>query len=218
MDAWWDTLAKAPYGGALGDLYAASHVERSDTPRGHGGSAFITPSLLSLVQKDLRSVLGEKVAGPLSTSYCGNGDLAACRAALWESLLATVRLLESPKPTASANPVEATNHFGSPEVAAWKRTVADDEIQFSGVLSKAVPMTWQNRPTFQQVVELETSGRSDKAASAPTSTTTSAATKKSSSSDETRPAWQLAALAVGAVAIMGGTLRSLRRRKVKSDS
>ncbi|MGB2756188.1 MAG: penicillin acylase family protein [Acidimicrobiia bacterium] len=223
MDAWWDTLRTTAYNPVLGDLYKNGHIDTSDTPRAHGGSSFLSPSFMSLVNKDLRSVLGEHVEGPLSKGYCGEGDLTACRAALWDSLAATMKVLESPKPTTPADDsakVEATNHFGTPEVASWQRSVADDEIQFQGLLSKAVPMAWQNRPTFQQVVELERSGRSSKAERAPSTpkTSPSSAPTSSKSKDGSTPTWQLAVAALAAVAVIGATLRSLRRRRKQTPT
>ena len=43
----------------------------------------------SYVDKDLRTLLGEKVEGPFNLCYCGKGKLAACRASLWEAVHAS---------------------------------------------------------------------------------------------------------------------------------
>lgn len=32
--------------------------------------------------------------------------------------------------------------------------VVDDEIEFDNLVAKILPMNWQNRPTFQQVVQV----------------------------------------------------------------
>ena len=70
-----------------------------------------------------------------------SGDRSACRSALWWSLA-----------DASAAP-EA--EFGSAEVADRQRVPADDAIVASAVGVRGVrDIDWQNRPTFQQVVQL----------------------------------------------------------------
>ena len=38
------------------------------------------------MSKDLRTLLGQPVKGKFANRYCGNGDLAACRASLWAAL------------------------------------------------------------------------------------------------------------------------------------
>jgi len=82
----------------------------------------------SQVDKDLRQVLGRPVTGVWSQTYCGHGDLAACRLALWQSL--------------SSGAVSLQREFGSPAVASWQRK--------PGVAA----MEWVHRPTFQQVGQI----------------------------------------------------------------
>ena len=64
------------------------------TSGAHLGSAFDV-GFYGIVQKDLRSVLGQRVRGPLNRIYCGRGSLKACRAALESSLRQAVG--ESPQ-------------------------------------------------------------------------------------------------------------------------
>jgi len=149
MDAWWPLLVKAEFkpvlGPALlGDLEADFPI--NDEP-GHGtsgahlGSAFDV-GFYGIVQKDLRSVLGERVAGPLNRVYCGEGSLAGCRAALESSLSQAIG--ESPQ---QVYPADGVCQAGD--------QMCSDSIQFRAVGAIAQPLIeWINRPTFQQAVEI----------------------------------------------------------------
>lgn len=219
MDAWWDVLRSDVYDPAMGGLINTAKIPTSDTPRNHGGSSYFDAALLSLIDKDMRTVLGKKVALPLSQTYCGT-DLATCSTTLWNSLAATAKLMESPRPenpTTDLEKIEATNHFGTPDVASWKRTLADDEIQFQGLVSGAVPMTFQNRPTFQQVVELASSSR-ERSTPPPSSQPKSQDDTSSSSDkdDDSIPAWQLALGAVLAVLVLGSGVMSARKLRKRT--
>jgi hypothetical protein len=70
-----------------------------------------------------------------STKYCGNGDLNACSAALWQSL------------DAAGNVLAAVQ---GPDPSAWRADATEERIRFSGFIPDT--MRWTNRPTFQQVV------------------------------------------------------------------
>lgn len=76
------------------------------------------------------------------TARTAGGDLDACRAALWASLARAATDLQGA--------------FGSSNPDAWRRAVADDQIEFRQLVVGAPPMPWQNPPTFQQVVQLPT--------------------------------------------------------------
>lgn len=66
---------------------------------------------------------------------------AASRRPLWQSL--------------SAAAADLQGEFGSPTVGDWRRTVADDQIEYSALgLVSVPPAPWVNRPTFQQVVQV----------------------------------------------------------------
>ncbi len=150
MDAWWPLLVRAAYEPGLGgDLYQAlqanATIDESPSaghgPTGsHAGSAFLT-GWWSYVDKDLRSVLGQQVKGPLAKRYCGDGDLSACRS----TLLDTLR-------QAAAQPA-AKVYPGDDSCKAGDQWCADSIIQraVGGLTHKSI--TWQNRPTYQQVVE-----------------------------------------------------------------
>jgi hypothetical protein len=81
------------------------------------------------------------VQDPWSRTYCGGGDLNACRAALWNAMSQAAADLEA--------------EFSSPNVADWKRQIADEDIRHVAVGVTSVPaIEWINRPTFQQVVQI----------------------------------------------------------------
>ncbi|MGA8334382.1 MAG: penicillin acylase family protein [Solirubrobacteraceae bacterium] len=149
LDAWWPLLVSADFGPTLGsDLL--NQVENdfpiNDEP-GHGvsgahlGSAFDV-GFYGIVQKDLRSALGDKVAGPLNRVYCGGGSLAKCRAALESSL--SQAIAESPQQVYPAD-----------SVCAAGDQMCSDSIQFRaiGVISQSL-IEWVNRPTFQQADQI----------------------------------------------------------------
>ncbi len=140
MDAWWPLAVHAIFDPASGHAIDHLGITVSDPPQNHIGSAF-DAGMYSQVNKDLRQVLGQPVAGPFSQAYCGGGDLGACRASLWQSLSTTAARLQI--------------EFGAPNPSAWQRHPADDQINFSKIGITGVPaMEWVNRPTFQQVVQI----------------------------------------------------------------
>jgi hypothetical protein len=106
----------------------------------HKGSSF-QYGWWSYVSKDLRTVLGEHVDGPLPAAYCGGGDPAQCR----QVLLDTLR--------AAANEPASEVYPGDADCAAGDQWCADSIIQrpMGGVTDW--PTNWQNRPTYQQVVQ-----------------------------------------------------------------
>jgi acyl-homoserine lactone acylase PvdQ len=150
LDAWWPLLVKAEFQPGLGsDLYSAfgNNLPVDEAPSaGHGptgshaGSSF-QYGWWSYVDKDIRSVLGESVQGGLSQKYCGAGSLTACRDALISSLK------EAAGKTASAV------YPGDDQCSAGDQWCADSIVQRTLGGIKHGKITWQNRPTFQQVVE-----------------------------------------------------------------
>jgi hypothetical protein len=108
--------------------------------RDHLGSAF-QDGFYGHVQKDLRTLLGQPVTRPFSRVYCGGGVLAACKAVLWSTL--------------SQAAVDLTAEFGNASVTSWQRQIADEDIRHTAAGITTVPaIDWQNRPTFQQVVQI----------------------------------------------------------------
>ena len=103
-----------------------------------GSSAIKEEPLFHLVldKPELELALGQPVAGRFSTLRCADGKLAGCRAALAASLRAAVDQLGADPSTWNANP-------------------SQDDIRFTAVGIITIPnMSWQNRPTFQQVVQV----------------------------------------------------------------
>jgi acyl-homoserine lactone acylase PvdQ len=150
MDAWWPLLVKAEFEPGLGgDLYQSltGQLAVDEAPSaGHGptgshaGSAF-QYGWWGYVDKDLRSVLGEPVKGALGEKYCGAGDLSSCRDALLASLATAVA-----KPATEVYP-------GDDQCKAGDQWCADTIVHraVGGITHRS--MQWQNRPTYQQVVE-----------------------------------------------------------------
>ena len=139
MDEWWERALDAVFRPTLGPAYDVIPTTHHDAP-GAVGSAF-NGGLYSHLQKDLRTVLGAKVRGKFSREYCGEGSLKACRAALKASLDAAVAALEE--------------EFGA-DPSTWDADEVGDQIDFRPVGLKDQPnMQWQNRPTFQQVLEFK---------------------------------------------------------------
>ncbi|MGC4981662.1 penicillin acylase family protein [Streptomyces sp. DT193] len=150
LDAWWPLLVKAEFQPGLGsDLYTAfgNNLPVDEAPSaGHGptgshaGSSF-QYGWWSYVDKDIRAVLGESVQGGLPQTYCGGGSLTACRDALISSL------------KEAAGKSASTVYPGDDQCSAGDQWCADSIVQRALGGIKHGKITWQNRPTFQQVVE-----------------------------------------------------------------
>lgn len=137
MDAWWEPALTATFVPVLGKAYEELPAGHDNAP-GPEGSAYIG-GLYGHMQKDLRSVLGYNVRSPFSRGYCGKGKLKACRKALRASLSIAVTELEA--------------EFGQ-SPGTWEADEESDMIRFTPVgIQGQDPIPWQNRPTFQQVME-----------------------------------------------------------------
>ncbi|HWG26262.1 penicillin acylase family protein [Actinospica sp.] len=167
MDAWWPLLLQAEFQTGMGaGLFAATIADMQTNESPSGGQEISVPGSTSsssnqaqphkgssfqfgwwgYVSKDLRSVLGQSVSDPLSVKYCGSGSLSACRTALLNSLVAASQ--------ESASTVYPADSYCS----AGNQWCADSIIQspLGGITHAAT--TWQNRPTFQQVVSFTSGG------------------------------------------------------------
>lgn len=150
LDAWWPLLVKAEFEPGLGTaLYTAmtNNLPIDETPSAahgptgaHAGSAF-QYGWWSYVDKDIRAVLGEPVRGALGRTYCGGGDLGACR----DILLSTLKQ--------AAGRTAAQVYPGDTLCAAGNQWCADSIVQRTLGGIKHGNISWQNRPTYQQVVE-----------------------------------------------------------------
>jgi hypothetical protein len=121
---------------------------------GGGGSSYYG-GLQSQVVKALRQLNGETVAQPFSATtlaqLCGGGGLGGCSALLNNALLDTYTAMSA-------------SNGGSTTPATWTANAETqsggapmpqlDAISFAAVGIATQPnIDWQNRPTFQQVVE-----------------------------------------------------------------
>ncbi|MFJ2258953.1 penicillin acylase family protein [Streptomyces sp. NPDC087844] len=150
LDAWWPLLVKAEFEPGLGsDLYTAmtANLPVDEAPSaGHGptgshaGSSF-QYGWWSYVHKDLRAVLGESVQGGLTEPYCGGGSLSACR----DILISTLKT--------AAGRTAAQVYPGDDLCSAGDQWCADSVNQRTLGGIKHGKISWQNRPTYQQVVE-----------------------------------------------------------------
>jgi acyl-homoserine lactone acylase PvdQ len=156
MDAWWPLLVQTEFRPGLGAaLYdqLATVLQVDESPSGsasgggnhvqdvrHKGSSF-QYGWWSYVDKDLRAVLGRPVAGGLGQKFCGAGVLTGCRTALLSSLTQAVST-----PASTTYPKDGYCSAGD----AW---CADTIVQspLGGINQDKI--SWQNRPTYQQVVE-----------------------------------------------------------------
>jgi len=144
MDAWWPLLVKAMFKPGMGDqLYDAmvATLQIDEAPshnRQHRGSAF-EKGWWSYVDKELRTVLGQQVKAPMGTSFCGTKE--NCR-----DILATTLTEAMKKPSKDVYPADDKCAAGD----SW----CADSIQFKAMGAIETPgIAWQNRPTYQQVVE-----------------------------------------------------------------
>ncbi|MEU8970040.1 penicillin acylase family protein [Streptomyces monashensis] len=150
LDAWWPLLVKAEFEPGLGsDLYTdlTNNLYIDEAPSaGHGptgahaGSSF-QYGWWSYVDKDIRAVLGENVQGGLAEKYCGGGDLGSCRNILISTL------------DQAAGMTAAQVYPGDSLCSAGDQWCADSIVQRTLGGIKHGNISWQNRPTFQQVVE-----------------------------------------------------------------
>ena len=89
----------------------------------------------SIVDKDLRTLLGQPVEGPFQLAYCGGGDLDACQTDLWAAIDARV--------------AELAASLGD-DMSTWLR-----EGQRTTFTPDLIPDDFRstNRPAYQQVLE-----------------------------------------------------------------
>jgi len=150
MDAWWPLLVRAQFTPVLGaDLLNQIEAEFpiNDQP-GHGGSGAHLGSswdvgFYGIVQKDLRTIAHQRVAGRLNRVYCGAGSLVRCRAALQSSL-------------SQAIAQTAEQVYPADGVCPAGDQMCSDSIQFRAIGGITQPLIeWVNRPTFQQADEIQ---------------------------------------------------------------
>jgi acyl-homoserine lactone acylase PvdQ len=143
MDAAFPLLAEAWGSVVLGpqlEKQLASFVSVFEKPSNgaeHGGQEH---GWFDWMYKDLRAILGEKVAGKFAVRYCGAGSLRRCRALMWAAM------------TKAGNELAAAQ---GPNPAGWRSSAAAEAIVFlPGILP--YKMRYTNRPTgIQQVLSFD---------------------------------------------------------------
>jgi len=126
MDALWEPLAEEVMRPVFGDLTSA--LDRIRNLNGLSGE--------SLVDKDLRTLLHQRVRGRFRLRYCGAGSIEACRESLWsvvDRIASDLAAQRGPDPT------------------TWLKTASRTGF-VPGLLRNTMRST--SRPTFQQVLEL----------------------------------------------------------------
>jgi acyl-homoserine lactone acylase PvdQ len=148
FDTWWDDNGRADGGLAkdalrpeLGSAVDSLPYGTDDHPRQGLGSSWDTVAWYGYASKALRQSLGLPVAGAFSENYCGS--LRVCRAALRESLETAVARAEAAQGVSSVNQL------------AYDKSL-DDIVSVTGGVVGVPSIDWQNRPTFQQVVNFTT--------------------------------------------------------------
>ena len=149
MDDWWPLLARDVFQPVLGEpaFEAIRDVHGFGSPPPDDGSAFGS-GWWSEVHTDLRTLLGARVRDPLSRPYCGAGRRGRCRRVLLRALTEAI--------------ANAKERYGVEALADIEmQAVCDDgslcdEIVFTTGGAVGMPdIHWQDRPTFQQIVEIQ---------------------------------------------------------------
>jgi Penicillin amidase len=135
MDAFSPLMADAVMDPVLGPQ--AAQLSSSLLGKDAGSAADFEGGWSAYVQKDLRNLLGQPVRGKYHSHFCGLGNLASCRAALWNAMDAAGNALQAAQ---GANP------------ATWRASATAERISFKpGLLSTTIRFT--NRPSgIQQVI------------------------------------------------------------------
>jgi acyl-homoserine lactone acylase PvdQ len=150
MDAWWPLWMRAEFQPTLGPtLFATLPHGQDNAPNNHGdhlGSAY-QEGWYGYAKKDLMTVLGQPVKEPYARTFCGKGDLKACRTALRQSLK-------------QALAVPASELYSGDATCAKAKRDGDqacyDEVSFRALGGITQPLiSWINRPTYQQAVEIK---------------------------------------------------------------
>ena len=138
MDAWWPKLVDAEFKPAVGNDAFAAILKMT----GYGSTAF-SDGFYGPVYKDLRDLFDRKhVRGRWSRVYCGGGSKAKCRAALLGTL-------------SDALKVTAADLYGHGSCASTPDPACADQNKWTVASAVSIPpFPFQNRPTFQQTVEV----------------------------------------------------------------
>jgi acyl-homoserine lactone acylase PvdQ len=149
FDEWWDRLLAGEFRPVLGERLF--ELVKNMNPLAQlpppGGSTWFD-GWQGYVSKDIRRLLGNRVRSPLSRVYCGKGSRAKCRSMLLNTLVLAGGAVRQRYGAARVSDIKVPATCGSPRTC--------DQIEFTTAGAVATPpMHWQNRPTFQQAVEIQ---------------------------------------------------------------
>jgi hypothetical protein len=153
MDAWWPRWVRAEFEPLLGrSLYRrVQSVQGLDNePHNHGdhlGSAY-DDGWYGFVHKDLRQLLGRRVRGRWARVWCGGGNRRLCRRDLEDALAEALDEVAAGRMYHGDSVCQGEGRDGDQRCwdGVWFRPLG-------GVTQPVIP--WINRPTFQQVVEIQ---------------------------------------------------------------
>ena len=161
LDAWWPRWLRAQFRPALGGLLYGrleDMLGQHNSPNGGGahlGSSY-QGGWYSYAQKDLRRLLGRKVKGRFSRGYCGYGRRGGRKRSRAALRRCRGRLEASLKQALAVDPAvlyedETCADYGKPS-DQW----CFDAVRHRPVGAINQPLIhWINRPTFQQLVEVQ---------------------------------------------------------------
>ncbi len=152
LDAWYPLFVEAEFKPSMGPRLFSSAQGINGLTQGpvgapggsgsfdgavsHQGSAYQT-GWYGYTSKDLRSLLGDRVRGPLPMRFCG-GSVSNCRKILLRTL------------TEASNDTMNQVYPGDSDCSAGDQWCAYS-IQFDALGGISLPgISWQNRPTYQQ--------------------------------------------------------------------
>jgi acyl-homoserine lactone acylase PvdQ len=147
VDAWWEPMVRSMFQPVLGKRLVA-RLEALQPFSERSGLGDFASGWWSFVDKDLRALLGRRVRDPLSRPYCGRGSFRLCRTALRASLrrtMARLRRVHGKDPRTWRIPTTCDTAKGQS---------CDQDSFFGAGAVTPPPIPWQNRPTYQQVVEV----------------------------------------------------------------
>ena len=149
MDAWWPLLARRALERSLGaeaskelqTLAAVGDERTSPAAPDYFGAWY------GYVEKDLRTLFAgkrarKKIKGRFSRVYCGRGSRKRCRADLTASLAAALELTK-----------DDLYRFGDCQSDPDAECMDQNRYTVASAID-APPLLFQNRPTFQQAVEI----------------------------------------------------------------
>jgi len=146
FDTWWEdgdsSLAYDFATPGLGSVLATSLPQPlDDHPRTGQGSSWLGSPWYGYIDKELRQLTGSTVQSPYAYRLCGS--LTTCRTTLRTSLLNAVQRAET------------AQGVTSPSQLTYDKSLDYIRPTTGGVV-EVRPIDWQNRPTFQQVVDYRT--------------------------------------------------------------